>query len=615
MGLIADSGTRIKIDAGIHEPVGEKGQLYHLDFDKNLSMSGPLGVLPALSLVHFLTKYTGHLQTANFGDLPIPFACVATNLETGDEVVLRDGNLASSIRASSSIPGLLEPWPIDGKLLVDGGLVDNVPVAVAKEIFPGYPVVGVNLSGSSIVKSKDRFKSVVDVMMQTIDIMTLDRIKSNEALADLMLYPDVGDYGILGTADFYDEIYKKGVAAAESGIERIKALSDAAPPAPERNTADTVMMVNAVRIEGLHADLATDIEKEYSHWKGKPYDSDAVNYALERIARLDEVATVDVDILPSGDGGGDGVDVVFSVERRPAFGIGVDGYTSSLHSHRWVSFTMNARDLSAMGDSTNLTLRFGNDEWGGDAEYFTPLSSGGQWGFAISGRREKWDLKNFDEYTLGRYSARVMHYSDRMKNYRLGIGIGGEYVDMPGYHRFLWGPYLYFNRDTLDNLLTPSKGYSVNLRLWLNDENIPVSRTTLNAYVPLKSNLRFLLNFGLETGERDNPAYRVILGDNEELYSLARHPWAGDQAAWASVGIGRDLRHSWWGTLRGDIFATYGSVLEGWNVTHDAWEAGVALTVSGQILRGRIAMVYSSEDEFVFGFSIGNPMWHMSPMP
>ncbi|MDR1137852.1 MAG: patatin-like phospholipase family protein [Synergistaceae bacterium] len=614
MGLIADSGTRVKIDAGIHKPIGEMAQLYHLDFDKDFKLSGPLGMLPALSLAHFLSKYTGYLQTADFGDLPIPFACVATDLETGEKVVLRKGNLASSIRASSSIPGLLEPWPVDGKLLVDGGLVDNVPVGVAKEIFPGYPVIAVNLAGSSIAKPKERFKSVVDVMMQTIDIMTIDRIKSNEAMADLMLYPDVGMYGILGSSD-YDEIYSKGVEAAEAGLERISALSAAAPEAPERNIPAAAMVVNTVKVEGLHEGLASDIEKIYSFWKGKPYDADAVNGALERIARLDEVAAVDVDVLPSQNGNSSGVDVVFSVARRPAFGIGADGYTSSLHPHRWVAVMMNARDLSAMGDATNMTVRLGNDEWSGDAEYFTPLSGGGQWGFALSGGREKYDLKNFEEYTLGRYSARVMHYSDKMKNYRLGIGIGGEYADTHGYHRFVWGPYLYFNRDTLDNLLTPSRGYSLNLRFWFNNDNIPVSRTTLNAYVPLRSNLRFLLNFGLETGENDNPAYRVLLGDREEMLSLARHPWAGDQAAWASVGIGRDLRHSWWGSLRGDIFATYGSVLENWEVTHDSWEAGIALTVSGQILRGRIAVVYSSEDEFVFGFSIGDPMWHSSPMP
>jgi NTE family protein len=614
MDLIADSGTRVKTDAGTHEPVGETAQLYHLDFDKNLNLSGPLGALPALSLAHFLTKYTGHLQTTDFDDLPIPFACVATDLATGEKVVMRSGNLASSIRASSSIPGLLEPWPVGGKLLVDGGLVDNVPVGAAKEIFPGYPVIAVNLAGKTIVKPKERFKSVIDVMMQTIDIMTIDQIKANEAMADLMLYPDVGMYGILGSSGF-DDIYLKGVEAAEAGLERIIELSSSAPAAPGVKKAAKTMVVNSVRVRGLHEGLASHMEKDYRHWIGKPYDVDAVNAALARISRLGEAAAVDVDVQPSGGDGSAGVDVVFAVERRPVFGIGVDGYTSSLHPHRWISVMMNARDLSSMGDAANMTLRLGNDEGGGDAEYFTPLSNGGQWGFAISGGREKWDLSDFGQYTLERYSARAMYYRDRIKNYRLGIGIGGEYADTAGYHGFSWGPYLYFNRDTLDNLLIPSKGYSFNLQFWLNDEGISVSRTTLNAYIPLRSNLRFLLNFGLETGEKDNPAYRVLLGNREELLSLARRPWAGDQAAWASVGIGRDFRHSWWGALRGDIFASYGAVLESWNVARDAWEAGIALTLSGQPFKGKIAMVYSSEDEFVFGFSIGNPVWHVSPLP
>jgi NTE family protein len=614
MGLIADSGTRIKADAGIHEPFGEMAQLYRFDFDRDLNRSGPLGVLPALSLAHFLAKYTGHLQTTDFGDLPIPFACVAADLATGEKVVLRSGNLASSIRASSSIPGLFEPWPIDGRLLIDGGVVDNVPVEVAKEIFPGYPVIAVNLAGESIAKPKERFKGVMDVMMQTIDIMMIDRIKANEKMADLVLYPDVGNYGTLGASDF-DDIYAKGVEAAEAGTERIAALSSSAPEAPNGHRTGTATVVNSVKVKGLHDKLASYIEKDYGHWIGKPYDVNAVNGALERISRLDEASTVNVDVRPA-DGEDSGVsDVIFSVERRPAFGIGADGYTSSLHPHRWIALMMNGRDLSAMGDAANMTIRFGNNEWNSDAEYFSPMSNGGQWGFALSGGREKMELNDFDIYSLERYTARVMYYIDKMKNYRFGIGVGGAYADAPGYDRFSWGPYLYFNRDTLDNLLTPSKGYSLNFQFWLNDEEIAVSRTTLNAYIPLRSNLRFLLNFGLETGEKDNPAYRVILGDREELLSLARHPWAGDQTAWASVGLGRDLYHSWWGTLRGDIFASYGAALESWNVAQDSWEAGVALTISGQALKGRIAMVYSDEGELVLGFSLGNPVWYVSPLP
>ncbi|MDR0652669.1 MAG: patatin-like phospholipase family protein [Synergistaceae bacterium] len=615
MGLLADSGTRVKTDAGDHRPIGENMKVYRLNFDEDLHLKGPRGVLPALSLVSFLTKYTGQLQTTDFMDLPIPFACIATDLGTGDEVVLTKGNLASAIRASASIPGLLEPWPMDGRLLVDGGLIDNVPVLIAKELFPGYPVIGVNLAGESISKPNERFKSVLDVMMQTIDIMTLDRIKASEAAADLMIYPDVTMYGMLDSSG-YDDIYNRGLEAAESRLDRILELSAAsAPPSDDHKKMSPLRIVRNVRIKGLHEALTSALESRYEKWIGKPYDVNAVNEAIESIEKLDQVAVVDVDIHPTENGASTDVDVLFTVEKRPSFELGVDGYVSSLHSHRWISLNANARDLSSHGDAANINARYGNNEWGADARYFTPLREGGQWGFALSGRENNFEPDGFGDYSVDRYSARILYYRERMDDFRFGIGLAGEYAKAPGYDGFSWGPYLYFNRDTLDNLLTPSRGYSFNTQAWLGDDDILSSRTTLTAYIPWKSDLRFMLNFGLATGERDNAVYRVLLGDMEELYSLAESPLAGDQAMWARAGLSRDFHNSWWGTIRGEVFVAYGVSMENWNTPEDAWEVGLALSFPGQLLSGKIVLVYSDNDDLFLGFSLGDPHWRSGNLP
>jgi NTE family protein len=555
------------------------------------------------------------LQATDFNDLPIPFACVAADLGTGEEVVLRKGNLASSIRASAAIPGLMEPWPIDGRLLIDGGVVANLPVAIAKEIFPGYPVVAVNLAGESISKPRERFNSMIDVMMQTIDIMTMDRIKANEAMADVVLYPDVSSYGMLEPSG-YDEVYQRGIRAADNSVGRIVALSAESPlTPPERDNQRPIRVVHSVRVDGLHAGLASDLEKNYDGWIGRQVDPDAINDAQERIAKLDEVAAVDVDMYPSPDSDGPDVDVVFTVEKRPSFEIGVDGYTSSLHPHRWISLGLNARDLSSRGDAANFSARLGNKEWGGDARYFTPLEGGRQWGFSLSGGKDEMEPAGYGAYSVDRYAVRAMYYRERMDDFRFGIGLSGEYVDAPGHERFSWGPYLYFNRDTLDNLLIPSRGYSFNSQLWLNDDDVLVSRTNLTAYIPWKSNLRFMLNFGLETGDMDNAAYRVLLGDKEELLSLVKHPMAGDQSAWGRIGLSRDFYNSWWGVVRGEAFASYGMVMDDWNRLDDSWEAGLALSFPGQMLSGKIVLVYNSNDEFVFGFSLGNSRWNSYPLP
>ncbi len=615
MGLIADTGTKLKPDAGDHRPMGESATLYRRTMDKDFHRTGPMGIMQATSLVSFLTKYTGHLQTTDFNDLPIPFACVATDITTGRAVVMRHGNLASSIRASIAIPGLFEPVPLDNTLLVDGGLVANLPVAIAKEIFPGYPIVAVSLSGTSIEKPTERITNVVDVLMQTLDIMTVDQLKANEELADLVIYPDVNEFGMLDAVG-YDTIYQRGYDAAEANEKRIVAISRKAPPPPIAPPEMRMpRMVRSVRVEGLHARAAWDIEKTYRHWVGHPYDVDQVNQAMDRLAKREEIATIDVDTYTAEGGAPNEIDVVFSVEKRAPYEFSVGGYTSNMHSHRWVSLMATGRDLAADGDSATLEGRVGDSEWGAALRYFTPLMNERQWGFSLGARKDEYTPHGMDTYSLERYSLRAMHYKENL-NDRIGLGFAVENTNATGQDdKTAWGPYLYFNKDTLDNLLTPTRGYTFNTQVWWNTEDIWVSRTRLTAYMPLRSNVHFILNLGLETGDADHQAYRALLGDQEELFSLARHPYVGDQAAWAHLGIGRNFYSSWWGSLRGELFASYGLVMDDWNRTEDAWETGLAFKIPGQFMNAQVIFVYSDEQEFTVGFTLGNPQWWSSPLP
>ncbi|MDR1943484.1 MAG: patatin-like phospholipase family protein, partial [Synergistaceae bacterium] len=479
MGLLADAGTRLKIDSANHTPSGETLSPMRVDFDKKFKVIGPRGLLPALSLVNFLTKYTGHIHTTDFNSLPVPFACVATDLSTGEAVVMREGNLASALRASASIPGILEPWPLGGRLLVDGGLVANLPVEIAREIFPGYPVIAVNLSGQTTSKPNESFTGVIDVMMQTIDIMTLENIRRNEAKADLVLYPDVGIFSMLD-ARGYGTIYDRGLDVAEARLSDILAVSAKAPAVfAKQDKEPDERVVGNVKVEGLSEREARDIVKTYSVWIGKSYDINEIDRAIESLTKRAEIATVDVSAHPADSLNPNVVDVVFSVDRRPSFELALDGYTSNLHQHRWLEVMMNARDLASMGDAANLMLRYGENEWNVNARYFTPVLNGGQWGFALGAKRDKMDPKGFDGYAVERYQARAVYYKEN-ENSRLGFGLAAEHANAKGdFDDYEFGPYLYFNADTLDNLLMPSKGYSFNTQIWWNSDYIWVSRTNL----------------------------------------------------------------------------------------------------------------------------------------
>ncbi|MBO8171079.1 MAG: patatin-like phospholipase family protein [Bacillaceae bacterium] len=153
----------------------------------------------------------------NIEDLDIPFAVVATDIESRERVVFRRGPIADAVRASISIPGIFVPERIDGRLLVDGGVIDRVPISVVKDM------------GADIVLAVDvamntatfKISTIFDVIAQTIDVMEQEIFRHRVADADVMIRPDVGNYSATSYTNL-DKIIDEGERAAESVIDQIK---------------------------------------------------------------------------------------------------------------------------------------------------------------------------------------------------------------------------------------------------------------------------------------------------------------------------------------------------------------------------------------------------------
>ncbi|MBP8784348.1 MAG: patatin-like phospholipase family protein [Synergistaceae bacterium] len=616
LSLIADTGARLRPSTGNHRPMGERLGIFNAQFDKNRNRTGPLGSLPAVAFTNFLSQYTSRVPVTDFDHLPIPFAAVATNLETGKPVILRQGSLSSAIRASIAIPGLLEPWTIDGNLLVDGGLVANLPVAIAEDLFPGYPILAVNLAGEDITKERTQFRSVADVFAQAIDIMTIENIRKNAASADLILHPDVSEFGILEGGG-YENIIQRGVDVAEAHLDDLLALTANEVPIPIREPMKTEpMIVRKIIIVGVPEEMKEELIDEHSQWVGKPLDTATINSTVRRLIQRDEFSTVDAHTEPAEDG----VNVVLSFAHRPAYEISFGGYTTNLHSNRWISVIASARDILETGDAASIEHRF-SSQWGTQLRYFTPRKNSGQWGFAINAMEEDLNPRN-DQAQMGnasllleRYNVRALYYKENGLS-RMGIGGAAERTTGNGPSNDVWGPYLTFSYDTLDNILAPTSGLAFASSLWWSDLQTLVTQTTFDYYQPLgQNNWRTRFRVGLETGDSKNPAYRPQLGDQEELYSLARHPLMGQQVAWSHFGVANHLMNTWWGGVTVEVFGRYGIAMDNWTRVEDAWETGLVFSIPGQITSGKVLVVYDDSGQFTFGFSIGSPRWWTSPMP
>jgi len=153
----------------------------------------------------------------NIEDLKLPFAAVATDLNRGTRVVLDRGPVARAVRASSAIPGVFEPVKHQGRLLVDGGVIDNIPVSVAREKKADI-VIAVDI-GENVRNFK--ISNLVDVMLQSVNIMFNENVGFKKKEADILIRPSVGSVAML---DFSKkkEAMRAGIDATRAAMPEIK---------------------------------------------------------------------------------------------------------------------------------------------------------------------------------------------------------------------------------------------------------------------------------------------------------------------------------------------------------------------------------------------------------
>lgn len=149
--------------------------------------------------------------------LKVPFAAVATDIQNGEVVVLRSGSVARAVRASSAIPGIFIPVRHQGKLLVDGGVLDNVPVDVARSMGAEF-VIAVDLSGG---RKTAQVNNIFDTIIQSLNLMAAQGTEVRLKEADVVIQPAITQFGPL---DFNKkkELLAAGIQAAEQALPLIR---------------------------------------------------------------------------------------------------------------------------------------------------------------------------------------------------------------------------------------------------------------------------------------------------------------------------------------------------------------------------------------------------------
>jgi len=169
------------------------------------------------------TWVKGHVKTSNIENLKLPFAAVATDLNWGYEVVLNSGSVARAIRASAAIPGVFQPVKHQGKILVDGGVVNNIPISVAKAKGADI-VIAVDIGGNV---GNTNITNLLDVSLQATNIMFALNVEHSKKDADILITPaGIGDIGML---DFTQKkrCMQAGIESTKNAMPTIRRVIDA----------------------------------------------------------------------------------------------------------------------------------------------------------------------------------------------------------------------------------------------------------------------------------------------------------------------------------------------------------------------------------------------------
>jgi len=453
-----------------------------LSFRDDGSLGLPLGVIQGQNLSLLLESLLAHSSDIrDFDKLPIPFRAVATDIVNGEKVVFRKGHLPQVIRASMSIPAVFAPVEINGQLLVDGGMVDNIPVDVAREMGVDRVIV---VDIGTPLRGRKELSTVFDILNQSITLMT--RSNSEVQLAslrpdDILIQPALTSFG---ATDFgrSQDIITAGYRATQILEPRLAVLRHNDDSDVQLNTArssdERKPVITAIRIEN-DSKIGDSVIRYYIRQPvGEPLDLARLQRDMGTLYGLDYFEQVQYRVVHKGKertlvisargkrSGTDylrlGLNLSDDMRGDSAFNLGASYRVNGIN-------TLGAEWLTRVqiGDQQELY-----------SEFYQPLDAGSRYFVAPYINAQSQNVESIldndpiAEYRLERYGF-GLNFGRQIGNsgeIRLGIGeawgkadvrIGER--DLPGIS-FNEGFYdLKYSFDSLDNVYFPHTGEDISL--------------------------------------------------------------------------------------------------------------------------------------------------------
>lgn len=440
------------------------------------SVSLPAAVIGDQRLMAALSGIVaGRDLVATFDQLPIPFRAVATDIETGTPVVLDHGNLAAAMRASMAVPGVFAPEVIDGDLLVDGGLSNNIPIDVAMAM--GADIVIVSEMQTRL-RPQEKIRSALDTAGQAITLLVL--LNERQQLAslraqDILISVDTEGF-TAASFDRSSDLIALGLATARAQTERFKALA-ANRATPQGSPPRQPSKLDFVTVENGSRLADTLVAAPFEAMIGKPVAPQDLEQALSRAYALGGFERVDYALAQDGDRVGLAVRAQGSASRAAdlRFGLTLDNDFEGGGDYR-LSVDYRTPALDARGSEVRVEAVFG-DRLRLAGEYHRLLDARQRWFVAprVNLASSNIALYDGDGFKTGEYRARYREAQidigralGAIGEVRLGVQLGAgdarvrEGQVTPGETPIRIGQIVAAGGvDTLDDALFPRTGLSV----------------------------------------------------------------------------------------------------------------------------------------------------------
>ncbi|WP_233244021.1 patatin-like phospholipase family protein [Tamlana fucoidanivorans] len=494
------------------------------------------------------TKLFLHVnEVEDFSELPIPFFCIATNVETGKQVVLDQGNLMQSLMASGALPSLFQPVIINNEVLIDGGVVNNYPVDELRAKGMDY-IIGVDVQDD--LMTRNELTSAPDVLLQINNFRTINDMKLKVKKTDLYIKPDISNFNVVSFSQG-QAIIDKGEDAA---FKQRKALEALTVLSKERQVKTKPQHIDSLKINAIDINGNTHYTRSYVLGKLKLKNSQTISYhqfekGMDNLVATNNFESVEYQLKDS--------------KEQEGYNLKINLKESQISTY--LKLGVHYDDLYKSAALVNLTrkrLFFNNDVASFDFalgdnvrynfEYL--IDKGFYWSIGLKSRYNQFDkdinasliLTEMERLTTGvnKIDVKLRDFSNWFyvqtlfrKDFSLSMGAEHKYLEIDSETLSGNNPERVFQfqsknyvslfgnlkLDTYDNIYFPNKGvyFDGNLNIYLyasenNDEfaNFSIAKATFGYAFSITDKLAFNLQTGggFKFGGKSDKALDFALG-------------------------------------------------------------------------------------------------------